>query len=63
VQIADWRGGEVNVEAGGLKDYDDEHFLVKEEKMLDGKLKVILKGKKTGTISERTQSTIQEETK
>jgi len=39
VQIADWRGGEVNVEAGGLKDYDDEHFLVKEEKMLDGKLK------------------------
>jgi hypothetical protein len=55
VQIADWRGGEVDVEAGGLKDYDDEHFLVKEEKMLDGKLKVILKGKKTGTISERTQ--------
>lgn len=55
VHIADWRGGEVHVEAGGLKDYDDEHFLIKEEKMPDGKLKVILKDKKTGTISQRNQ--------
>jgi predicted dehydrogenase len=52
VKIEDWRGGAVNVEAAGLKDYDDKHFLIKEEKMPDGKLKVILKDKKTGKISQ-----------
>ena len=55
VQIADWRGGEVNAETGGLKDYDDEHLLIKEEKMPDDKLKVILKNKKTGKISQLIQ--------
>ena len=52
VQIEDWRGGEVNVKASGLKDYDDGHFLIKEEKMPNGNLKIILKDKKTGAISQ-----------
>ena len=52
VQIDEWRGGEVNAEAAGQKDYDEKHFLIKEEKMPDGKLKVILKDKKTGKISQ-----------
>lgn len=52
VQIEDWRGGEVAEEAAGLKEYDERHFLIKEEKMPDGKLKVILKDKKTGSISQ-----------
>jgi hypothetical protein len=43
-------------EAMGLKDYDDKHFLIKEEKMPDGKLKVILKDKKTGRISQVIQN-------
>jgi hypothetical protein len=38
-----------------LKEYDEAHFLNKEEKMPDGKLKVILKDKQTGTISQVIQ--------
>ncbi len=52
VQIKDWRGGTVNTERTSLKDYDDQHYLIKEETMPEGKLKVILKDKKTGTISQ-----------
>jgi hypothetical protein len=33
-----------------LKDYDEGQFLIKEEKMPDGKLKAILKEKQTGKI-------------
>ena len=39
----------------GLKNYDEEHFLIKEEKMPDGQLKVILKDKQTGKISQIIQ--------
>ncbi len=52
IQIQDWRGGQVNTEQAGLKEYDAAHFLIKEEKMPDGKLKVILKDRKTGSISQ-----------
>ena len=52
IDIQDWRGGPVNKENAGLKDYDEGHFLIKEEKMPDGKLKVILKDKRTGKISQ-----------
>jgi hypothetical protein len=55
VQIDDWRGREGNAEAAGLKEYDDKHFLIKEERMPDGKLKVILKDKTTGRISQVVQ--------
>ena len=43
--------GNYVAENAGLKDYDEGHFLIKEEKMPDGKLKVILKDKQTGKIS------------
>jgi predicted dehydrogenase len=52
VEISDWRGGKVNAEQAGLKEFDSGHFLIKEEKMPDGKLKLILKDKKTGKISQ-----------
>ena len=55
VEVKDWRGGPVNQENAGLKDYDEGHFLIKEEKMPDGKLKVILKDKQTGKISQIIQ--------
>ncbi len=55
VAVQDWRGGAVNQENAGLKNYDEEHFLIKEEKMPDGQLKVILKDKKTGKISQVIQ--------
>jgi hypothetical protein len=52
VELEDWRGGEVHVEAGGMKEYDANHFLIKEETMPDGTRKVILKDKGTGDISQ-----------
>ena len=55
IDVKDWRGGTVNQENAGLKDYDEQHFLIKEEKMADEKVKIILKDKKTGKISQIIQ--------
>ncbi|HEX6034162.1 MAG TPA: hypothetical protein VFY83_06985, partial [Anaerolineales bacterium] len=55
IELKEWRSGPVNEENAGLKDYDEGHFLIKEEKMPDGKLKVILKDKQTGKISQVIQ--------
>ena len=52
IEIKDWRGGPLNQENAGLKEYDEKHFLIKEEKMPDGNLKLILKDKQTGKISQ-----------
>jgi predicted dehydrogenase len=53
VDIQDWRGGSAAGEAGAmLKDYDAEHYLIKEERMPNGNLKFILKNKQTGEISQ-----------
>jgi predicted dehydrogenase len=55
IEVKDWRGGTVNQENAGFKDYDEQHFLIKEEKMADEKVKIILKDKKTGKISQIIQ--------
>ncbi len=55
IEVKEWRGGSVNMEQTALKDYDEQHFLIKEEKMPEGKLKIILKDKKTGKISQIIQ--------
>ncbi len=51
VEIEDWRGGE-HEKVKTTKDYDDEHFLIKEELMPDGKRKLILQHKETGRVSQ-----------
>ncbi|MBC7870884.1 MAG: Gfo/Idh/MocA family oxidoreductase [Chitinophagaceae bacterium] len=53
VLIDDWRGSE---DAGGgvqMSEYDDQHFLIKEEKMPDGSTKLILKEKAGGKIVQK----------
>ena len=52
IEVKEWRGGQVNAENAGLKEYDDQHYLIKEETMPEGKLKIILKDKKTGKVSQ-----------
>ncbi|MFN7036545.1 MAG: Gfo/Idh/MocA family protein [Bellilinea sp.] len=52
VELKVWRGGEGRDLGGELKDYDGEHYLIKEERMPNGNLKVILKNKKTGAITQ-----------
>lgn len=53
IDLKEWRGGKVNAGEAALKDYDPQHFLIKEEKMPDGRLKIILKDKNNGKISQR----------
>ncbi len=53
VEIQDWRGGDSAGKTDtALKDYDEEHYLIKEERMPNGNLKVILKNKQSGEISQ-----------
>lgn len=52
VNLKVWRGKELNNDEKISTSYDDDHFLIKEEKMPDGKTKIILKNKKSGDISQ-----------
>lgn len=52
VQLEEWRGATEVRKLGVQRAYDDEHWLVKEERMPDGSIKVILKHKTTGDISQ-----------
>ena len=53
VILEDWRGDDTETGDTLLSDYDAEHFLVKKEKMPDGKTKLILKSKSDGKIIQR----------
>jgi predicted dehydrogenase len=53
VNLIEWRGGTFQKEAVKMQDYDADHSLIKEEKLPDGRRKVILKNKKTGEITQR----------
>jgi predicted dehydrogenase len=52
VELETWRGKTGVKKLASLKEYDKDHYLVKEEKMTDGK-KLILKNKKTGKITHK----------
>jgi len=52
VELKVWRGGQGKDRGAALKDYDEEHYLIKEERMPNGNLKIILKDKKTGAINQ-----------
>ncbi|MBW2607294.1 MAG: Gfo/Idh/MocA family oxidoreductase [Deltaproteobacteria bacterium] len=55
VELEIWRGEEDAAEDMAAIDYDDQHLLVKEEKMPDGRTKLILKDKKSGSIIQKTK--------
>jgi predicted dehydrogenase len=50
VELEIWRGAEGAGAAAGTRAYNEQYFLIKEEKMPDGKTKLILKDKETGKI-------------
>jgi hypothetical protein len=52
VKLRVWRGREKTPRISSTQEYDMNHFLVKEETMPDGTVKLILKDKKTGEISQ-----------
>jgi len=51
IEIDDWRGGKYE-KIKTTKDYDEEHILIKEETMPDGKHKFIIQHKETGRVSQ-----------
>lgn len=55
VIIDDWRGSEDTSSGVELVEYDGKHYLIKKEKMPDGKMKVMLKEKSTGRIIQRIE--------
>jgi len=56
VEIKQWRGSSDDKKEVALKEYNKDHYLIKEEKMPNGNLKIILKDKKTGAISQVIQT-------
>lgn len=52
VQLDIWRGGPVELIKGGGREVDGQ-TVIKQERMPDGKMKLILKHKETGELSER----------
>ncbi len=53
VQLDIWRGQSGVPKISALKDYDPDHYLIKEELLPDGSRKLILKEKATGRIFEK----------
>lgn len=55
IDLPIWRGRTEVARIGVQRDYDADHVLIKEEKMPDGTIKLILRHKQTGKISQRQQ--------
>ena len=53
VIIEDWRGSDDAETEVQMAEYDEDHFLIKQEKMPDGKTKYILKQKSSGEIVQK----------
>jgi len=54
VELPIWRGQQSAERVGAIREYDEDHLLIKEEKLPDGTTKVILRNRKTGEITQRT---------
>jgi hypothetical protein len=55
VQLDVWRGATEVEQQVSVSDYDAQYLLIKQERMPDGKLKLILKDKKSGEIVQKYQ--------
>ena len=57
VNLDIWRGVEKAIEEKSFVDFDENYYLIKEEKMPDGNTKLILKDKKNGAAVQRVRKT------
>jgi hypothetical protein len=55
VVLDDWRGATEAQSEGVRVEYDARHWLIKLERMPDGRRKLILKDKQTGAVSQREE--------
>ncbi len=58
VKLKVWRGKEKADPISEIRDYDKDHIFVKEERMPDGSVKLILKNKKTGKIIQKIKKKV-----
>lgn len=56
VRLAVWRGREGVPNVAALREFDADHLLLKEERMPDGAVKLILRHKGTGRVVERIKA-------
>ena len=54
IELPIWRGLEENPRRSAPRVFDDEHFLIKEERMPDGSVKRILKNRQSGEVFEES---------
>jgi len=55
VNLPVWRGAEGVANVAAIRDYDAEHVLIKEERMMDGSTKLILRHKQSGQVVQRVK--------
>ena len=55
VVLDDWRGARRRRARASHVEFDAQHWLIKLERMPDGRKKLILKDKQTGAISQRVE--------
>lgn len=53
VHLEIWRGKEISDQQKDQNEFDSDHWLIKEERLPDGRKKVIIKNKTSGKVSER----------
>lgn len=53
VLLEEWRGAEVAEDSARAVEYDEAHILIKEEKMPDGRKKLILREKASGRVVQK----------
>ena len=58
VEIENWRGSDDAEVAEAMREYDDEHLLVKTERMPNGSVKLILKEKESGKVIQRVEPVV-----
>ena len=54
IELPVWRGKSVAQSLAVVRDYDSEHVLLKQERMMDGSTKLILRHKVSGIVLEKT---------
>jgi hypothetical protein len=55
VELADWRGAAEAESGGGPAEHDEGHWIIKRERMPDGRTKLILKDKQTGAVVQKVE--------
>ena len=55
IELSVWRGRDNVASISVRREFDDQHYLVKRERMSDGSTKVILRNKTTGEISQQIE--------